>query len=123
MKYFHPSEFACRCGCNENKIDSQFVEKLDALRAECGFPLLITSGYRCPKHNRTVSKTGDFGPHTTGHAVDIRVDRGRAYQVLGLAQKHGFTGIGVQQKGGGRYLHLDDLPNDIGQPRPTVWSY
>jgi zinc D-Ala-D-Ala carboxypeptidase len=123
MKYFILSEFGCKCGCGENKIDLGMVQKLDALREECGFPLIVTSAYRCVKHNREVSDTGDFGPHTTGHAVDIRVDRERAYRVLGLAAKHGFTGIGVQQKGGGRYLHLDDLPNDIGQPRPTVWSY
>lgn len=99
------------------------VKKLDALREECGFPLLINSGYRCPKHNLEVSHTGETGPHTTGHAVDIRVDRGRAYRLLALAPKYGFTGIGIQQKGGGRYIHLDDLPNDINQPRPTVWSY
>jgi len=31
-----------------------------------------------------------------------------------------FKGIGVQQKGAGRFIHLDDWasPN-----RPTVWSY
>lgn len=34
-----------------------------------------------------------------------------------------FTGIGIQQKGGDRYIHLDNLPNAPGQPRPTVWSY
>jgi hypothetical protein len=40
-----------------------------------------------------------------------------------LALAKGFTGIGVQQKGGGRFIHLDNLPNGPGQPRPTVWSY
>jgi hypothetical protein len=31
-----------------------------------------------------------------------------------------FTGIGIQQKGGARFIHLDDL---TGVGRPTVWSY
>jgi hypothetical protein len=32
----------------------------------------------------------------------------------------GFTGIGVQQKGTGRFIHVDLT---VGQNRPTVWSY
>jgi len=35
----------------------------------------------------------------------------------------GFTGIGINQKGTGRFLHLDLLPNLLLHPRPTVWSY
>lgn len=123
FKYFHISDFMCRCGCGTNKMESSVVFKLDALREECGFPLIVNSGYRCPEHNKEVSGTGETGPHTTGRAADVRVDRERAFKLLSLAAKHGFTGIGIQQKGGGRYIHLDDLPNDIEQPRPTVWSY
>jgi hypothetical protein len=37
----------------------------------------------------------------------------------GIAMEAGFTGIGVQQKGTGRFLHLDTLEGDL---RPTVWS-
>jgi zinc D-Ala-D-Ala carboxypeptidase len=123
MKYFHITEFNCRCGCGENKMDPTFLKKLDALREELQFPLILSSAYRCRKHNRAVSTTGDFGPHTTGHAADVKVDRLQAYKLLALAPKHGFTGIGIKQKGGGRFIHLDDLEQDIGQPRPTVWSY
>jgi zinc D-Ala-D-Ala carboxypeptidase len=39
---------------------------------------------------------------------------------LRLAFKLGFTGIGVQQKGSGRFIHLDTME---GGTRPTVWSY
>lgn len=122
FRYFTREDFACPC-CGENGIKDSFIHRLDDLREECGFPLIITSGYRCAKHNRKVSSTGDFGPHTTGLAADIRIDRGRAYRLLGIAIKNGFTGIGIQQKGGGRFIHLDILENDVGQPRPTIWSY
>jgi len=37
-----------------------------------------------------------------------------------LALELGFTGIGVQQKGTGRFPHLDTLEEP---PRPNVWSY
>lgn len=123
LRYFKIEEFACKCGCGTNLIDSQFVQELDDLRGEYGLPMIVNSGYRCPKHNAQVSDTGESGPHTTGRASDIAVDRGNAYRLLKIALNRGFTGIGVQQRGAARYLHLDNLPNSPGQPRPTIWSY
>lgn len=122
-KHFTADEFKCRCGCGRNEIDSAFVDMLDELREVCGFPLRVTSGYRCAKHNAEVSSTGDDGPHTTGRAADLAVARKQAYEVLMWAARMGFTGIGVKQHGAVRYLHLDTLPAAEGQPRPTLWSY
>ena len=121
-RYFKADEFACRC-CGLNLIDHQFVTELDDLRHALGFALPISSGYRCPKHNAKVSSTGANGPHTTGRAADIAVDRTRAYELLRVAMRMNFTGIGVQQKGAYRFIHLDNLPDTALHPRPTVWSY
>ncbi len=121
-RYFTAAEFACH-HCRQNLIDHQFVTELDELRHRYGAPLKVSSGYRCPDHNAKVSSTGRTGPHTTGRAVDLLVDRGNAYRLLKIALEMGFTGIGIQQKGSGRFLHLDNLPNIPGQPRPTLWSY
>jgi zinc D-Ala-D-Ala carboxypeptidase len=121
-KHFLLSEFACRggdCCGGQNLIDEDLVAMLDALRDECGFALPVTSGYRCSKHNQRVSSTGPDGPHTTGKACDIGVDRGRAVQVLQIALRMGFTGIGINQKGNGRFIHLDIVER---QGR-SVWSY
>ena len=63
------------------------------------------------------------GAHASGRAVDIAVSRGDAYALMRLAMRMGFTGVGVQQKGDGRFIHLDDLTAKEGWPRPTVWSY
>lgn len=104
-------------------MDPVFLMDVDELRHRYGKPLVVSSGYRCSRYNAQVSSTGDTGPHTTGLAVDFAVDRGAAFELLHLALSMGFTGIGVQQKGGGRFLHLDKLPNAPGQPRPTIWSY
>lgn len=125
-KHFTRAEFRCRgtdCCGGSNLIADDFVDMLDLLRDDCGFPFPITSGYRCPVHNARVSSTGAAGPHTTGRAADIAVSRERAYKVLQLALQMGFTGIGVQQRGGGRFIHLDTLENGPGRPRPVVWSY
>lgn len=126
MRYFDIAEFACRgteCCGGANLMDSQFMDELDELRHRYGKPLVVTSGYRCPKHNARISSTGTTGPHTTGRAADLRVDRGDAYRLLKLALELGFTGIGVKQKGPTRFLHIDNLPNAPGQTRPVLWSY
>ncbi len=120
---FSREEFECQCGCGRADMQPEFLEKLQAVRTEVGFSITVSSGFRCPDHNNSVSSTGLDGPHTTGWAADLAVDRGKAHDVLSKAMAHGFTGIGVQQKGGGRFLHLDGLTEPAHAPRPTVWSY
>lgn len=100
-----------------------FMDKIEGLRVAYGRPLRVGSAARCPGYNDRVSGTGRTGPHTTGRAIDLAVSRADAWHLLSLAMLYGFSGIGVQQKGDKRFIHLDDLPNAPGQPRPTVWSY
>ena len=45
LDYFTKEEFACQ-HTGENEIKDTFLLKLDLLRARCGFPFVITSGYR-----------------------------------------------------------------------------
>jgi uncharacterized protein YcbK (DUF882 family) len=104
-------------------IDFKFVEKLDNLREKYGHPLIVSSGYRCPKHNKDVGTTGENGPHTTGHAVDFLIDGAPAMELLELVLcDGGFAGIGLNQKGTSRFIHLDDL-HAPQYPRPTIWTY
>ena len=119
-KYFSKAELQCKCGCEAAPMDATFLIMLDELRATFGKPLLVSSGYRCPAHNSRVSSTGATGPHTSGKAVDLRVDRGAAHQLLKIAMDMNFSGIGINQKGSGRFIHLDILVEGL---RPTVWSY
>jgi len=121
-KNFKPAEVACKCGCGFLP-DAEFMNKVQTLRDVVGFPLPVTSCARCKVYNAKVSSTGDDGPHTTGRAIDCGVSRANAFFVVSAAMKLGFSGIGVQQKGDSRFIHLDDLPNAPGQPRPTIWSY
>jgi len=117
---FSEQEFVCKCGCGVNGMQAPFLDKLQTLRTAYGKPMPISSGYRCSKHNQVVSSTGPNGPHTTGLAADIAVDRADAHHLLECALVLGFKGIGVQQKGTGRFIHVDTI-SDSG--RPTVWSY
>lgn len=100
-----------------------FMERVETLRLRYGKALRVTSAARCPDYNAKVSSTGRTGPHTTGRAIDFGIDRADAYDLLALALVMGFSGIGVHQKGKERFLHLDDLTDEPGQPRSTIWSY
>jgi hypothetical protein len=115
------------------------LDALELLRVEFGYPMVINSGYRCPSYDAQVHKWRDpgygeelrHGPHTVTEdknlAVDVKVSGALAYKLIGLARVHGFTGIGISQRGDHekRFIHLDRLhPAQSGnRPRPTVWSY
>jgi len=121
VQFFKREEFLCpHCGIEDMR--PAFMLALDNLRMRLNIPIVISSGYRCPQHNRVVSETGLTGPHTTGNAADIRCSGIQAYSILGVAMRMGFEGIGVKQKGdmGARFLHLDNV---ISELRPRVWSY
>ena len=117
-KYFTEAEFKCS-HCGKVEMDQRFIDRLNRLRESYGKPLRVTSGYRCPQHPIEAQKSAT-GAHTSGKAVDFGVQGQEAYTVLRIGLEIGFRGIGVQQKGTGRFIHLDDwdVPN-----RPTVWSY
>lgn len=121
-RYFTDDELKCSC-CGVNAMRPETVDRLDRLRELYGKPIALSSAYRCAKRNTEVSSTGQNGPHTTGQAVDILVRGAEGLVLMGLAQRLGFTGFGVKQHGASRYLHLDDLPEAEGRPRPWLWSY
>jgi len=118
------TEWACP-HCGSLIVVPAFLDRIEELRYRCGFPLWLSSGYRCPAHNRQVSTTGDTGPHTTGLAVDIRAYGTKARAILDHAAPLQFRGIGLRQHGAiaRRILHLDDLAGDAQSPRPWIWTY
>lgn len=122
--HFTPAEFACR-GTGELIVDEDFMDKLEVFRSDCGFPFVVSSGYRSPDHNARVSSTGRTGPHTTGAAVDLLTSGRHALHILSFATRYGFTGIGAKQHGpwGDRFVHLDTLSEVEGRPRPHLWTY
>ena len=116
---FSAQEFDCQCGCGQNEMKPEFMAKLQQLRTLYGAPMKVTSGYRCPQHPIEAKKAAP-GAHASGQACDIGVQGAEAHRLLRMALEAGFTGIGVQQKGTGRFLHLDTLESDL---RPSLWSY
>ena len=70
-KNFKRSEFACPC-CGENGTKDELIEALQELRDYLGYPIIVTSGYRCKKHNTKVGGVSN-SQHMTGIAADIHV--------------------------------------------------
>ena len=97
------------------------MDRLQGLRALLKIPMQVTSGYRAPSHPVEVSKAHP-GTHSEGHAVDIRCGSGDAWRTVTAAGSLGFTGIGVSQSQGARFVHLDDI-NKAAWSRPAMWSY
>lgn len=79
-KYFKDSEFTCKCGCGLNIEKDEIKRIADEIREHFGQPAIITSGTRCPKHNKEVGGVLN-SYHLTGNAIDIYV-RGISGQQL-----------------------------------------
>lgn len=116
---FTDAELACHCGCG-GLPPWEFQLELQALRETYGRPMRLSSAYRCPEHNDRVSSTGKTGPHTKG-AVDVLVSGRDALDLVQVALRLGWFGIGLKQVGphAQRFVHLDRRPWEKG----TVWSY
>lgn len=117
---FSPGEFRCK-HTGRIEMSPEFMARLQRLRTAYGKPMRITSGYRDPSHPAEASKSKP-GAHSMGRAADIAVQGADALQLIRLALDCGFTGIGVQQKGPSRFIHLDDVAPAV-LPRPAIWSY
>ena len=126
LKYFSKDEFSCSC-CGENKMKMSFMLELDELREFVGFPLAVSSGYRCPDYNDEISSTGRDGPHTTGMAADLKVYGEQALILVLNVHRAGITGVGISQASrtahNARFIHVDTLAAAEGRPRPWLWSY
>lgn len=114
MRYFKIDEFNCECGKNE--MDKEFVEQLDKVREYALTPFVISSGWRCLKHNKEVGGS-EISPHLKGLAADIVVrDSRQRYKILLGLIGTGFNRIGL----GENFVHVDC---DKTKPSNVIWIY
>ena len=113
FKYFKLEDFDCQ-ETGENEMSVEFIERLDGLRSVCGFPFIVTSGYRSPDHSIEARKEKP-GQHAQGIAADIKVVGGVQRRILvEKALQMGFTGVGVDKN----FIHVD-----IRTTAPVLWVY
>lgn len=115
LHFFSPEEVAdSRDG--SIVLDLSFGARMDAMRRLYRKPIIVTSWYRTPEHDRSI---GGKGNHTTGAAVDIRAPVEEAWDLMRCAYEMRFRRIGHNE---GVFIHLDDLAEQ-GKPSPRHWGY
>lgn len=101
---FKSTEFDCKGNkcCSKTMIDIELVGYLQVIRNHFGKPVIINSGYRCQKHNKTVGGVTN-SKHCTGMAADIVVKDIKPKEVAKYAETIGVRGIGLYDT----FVHLD----------------
>lgn len=106
---FRSVEFDCHgvgC-CNETLVDMQLVEYLQKIRDHFGKPIIISSGYRCERHNRSVGGA-TASKHKAGMAADIMIAGVSPSEVAKYAESIGVKGIGLYETAkDGYFVHID----------------
>lgn len=133
LKWFRPSEFE-RVNGHPEKMDAEFLKRLDRLRNEAGVALVVTDAYRTPEEVRSIYGEDEddwpfwlreYGsPHERGVAVDVKPIGGITKKmrvvrtVLNLWAEGEWPdlGLGIYD----RHLHLD-ADADSGLTRPRMW--
>ena len=100
----------------EEKMDINFLAKLDEAREYANIPFIINSAYRSPEHNAKVGgKPGSS--HIKGLAVDISAKDSRTrFLILDALFAVGFTRIGIADS----FIHVD---SDIDKSQNVIWTY
>ena len=126
---FKKAEFKCPCGkCNGygNGIATTLVETLQELRNKYG-KLQITSGYRCPAHNKAVGGSTN-SKHTKGQAADFYLDgfnnqSNRVNMVNELKKtkyyNYSYTNVNGNHPNMGNVVHLDTKLEDTDDAYKT----
>ena len=115
MRFFKNAEFNCPC-CNEHRMDFDTVDMLITARVFAEVPFIITSAWRCEKHNKKVGGKKDSA-HLYGKAVDISApDSAARFKIVYGLVNAGFTRIGI----GWKFIHAD---TDHNKDAEVLWVY
>ena len=107
--HFSPREIASK-GEGALLVDFDAMDKLQALRSRLGKPLILTSAYRSPAHNRAVGGAKN-SYHMQARAFDVRMENQNPAEFEAAARAVGFTGFGHYVSSG--FMHIDTRDEPI----------
>lgn len=93
VEHFRKEEFACPC-CGEARVSEGLVLMLEMIRRAVGVPLVLSSGFRCKKHNGEVGGAS-MSRHLIGCAADILLPKNQTYEGF-ISLLHRFAGEGYE---------------------------
>ena len=115
--YFSRKELECKC-CGTYIISDDLLTRLNQARESAGIPFIITSGYRCQKHNDRVGGKPNSA-HTTGQAVDIAFkNSNECFKIVRALYDAGFRRIGINFAKS--FVHCDV---DGSKPQDVLFKY
>ncbi len=112
--HFSRHEFACRCGCGFDTVDSEVLNILETVRPHYMVQVTITSGCRCEEHNKAVGGSKN-SQHVKARAVDFQVKDREAVEVYDFLNSLFPDELGLGLYSG--WIHLDTRPNG-----PARWN-
>lgn len=114
IRFFRPREVVCP-HCRVERMDVAFMRRLDAAREHFGQAIVVTSGWRCPTHNRRVGGS-PTSSHLKGLAADLADQKDPAYRgrLLAACLLAGFRQFEASRDG---HLHVMDDPD---KPSPFL---
>lgn len=116
LRFFKPEEFACKCGCGRghDDMDAAFLRMLDEARALAGIPFVLSSAFRCARHNKAVGGVASSA-HTSGHAADIKCTSSHErFRIISALLEAGARRI----EAGPTWIHAD---NDPAKPQDVIF--
>jgi zinc D-Ala-D-Ala carboxypeptidase len=113
---FSPEEIACR-GTGKILINELALDRLQHLRSIIGKPMIVTSAYRSPEHNRTLKGAAANSRHMIGDAFDVSMANQDPHDFEAAARACGFTAFGYYPSS--NFMHIDCGPSRTwGTPFP-----
>lgn len=92
----------------------QLLKLLNRIETHYGRPVVVTSGYRSPRHNRRIGGASG-SKHTSCEAADIQIDGVTKWQLAKFLRT-------MPDRGGvGTYCHTESVHVDTGSPRDWNW--
>lgn len=107
-EHFRAEELACGCDrdeCRTVVVHWALIRLLERMRRQIEQPLYVSSGYRCPRHNKDVGGAPE-SLHLAGMAADVQASTSIEH-LAKVAEAVGAGGIGLYP----RHLHVD-----VGEP-------
>lgn len=115
--YFSRKELECKC-CGVCLVSDDLIMRLNQAREMAGIPFIITSGYRCQKHNEEVGGV-PTSAHTKGLAVDIAFkNSNQCFKIVRALYDAGFKRIGINFAKS--FVHCDI---DNSKPQNVLFKY
>lgn len=109
IRYFTREEFRCHCGgkhCDgfPAEPEEKLIRLADRVRTHFGVPVTVSSGVRCPVHNKAVGGVSN-SRHLSGKAMDFSVRGFSSSAVVPYVQS--LTGVRYAYAIDHSFVHMD----------------